>query len=70
LQALLIRIIRQVTTFEVLFPCYLGKEKHPFLKKRLILDLFKDVDDYQGFVFNQADYQRSLEEIKHLIWEK
>lgn len=48
------------------FPDYLGKEKHTFLKKKLITDFFKNTSDYRKFVFNQADYQRHLEEIKHL----
>ncbi len=52
------------------FPDYLGEEKHSFLEKKLILDLFKGSEDYQRFVSNQADYQRNLEKIKHLTWEE
>lgn len=29
----------------------------------------KNKKDYQEFIFNQADYQRKLEKIKHLTWE-
>ncbi|MDD3531949.1 MAG: transposase [Candidatus Shapirobacteria bacterium] len=50
-------------------PDYLGEKKHFFVKKKPILDLFKNKKDYQKFVFDQADYQRELEKIKHLTWE-
>lgn len=48
------------------FSDYLGKNQYSFLKKKLISDFFKSSEDYQKFVFNQADYQRRLGEIKHL----
>ncbi|MBL7159341.1 transposase [Candidatus Microgenomates bacterium] len=51
-------------------PDYSNDGKHSFLKKRLILDFFKNIEDYQKFVFDQADYQKNLEKIKHLTWEK
>jgi len=51
------------------FPEYIGKNKISFLKKNLVFDLFNNAFDYQEFVFNQADYQRELEIIKHLTWE-
>lgn len=51
------------------FPEYLGKTKANFCHKKLILNNFKTIKTYQEFVFNQADYQRRLEEIKHLILE-
>lgn len=35
----------------------------------LVLGLFKDRDSYKKFVFNQADYQRKLKEIEHLVLE-
>ncbi|HUW21323.1 MAG TPA: hypothetical protein VMW41_01510 [Candidatus Bathyarchaeia archaeon] len=47
----------------------MGENKYPFLEKKLILDLFRDKEDYREFIFNQADYQRELEKIKHLTWE-
>lgn len=37
--------------------------------KKEILDFFKTVDDYKKFLFDQADYQRKLNQIKHLILE-
>lgn len=45
---------------------YLGEGEHSFLKRKLISDFFEDSKDYQRFVSDQADYQRRLEEIKHL----
>lgn len=33
----------------------------------LILAIFGTVDEYKKFIFDQADYQRKLEEIKHLL---
>lgn len=51
------------------FPEYLGKMKTSFCNKELVLDHFKDTQTYKNFVFDQADYQRRLEEIKHLTLE-
>lgn len=50
------------------FPEYLGKKKR-FCNLDLILSFFKRKKDYARFVFDQADYQRHLEAIKHLILE-
>lgn len=35
----------------------------------LILNFFKNLKDYQDFIKNQADYQRQLHKIQHLILE-
>ena len=52
------------------FPEYLGKTKREFCNKELILHHFnKDRKDYKKFVFNQANYQRELNKIKHLTLE-
>lgn len=51
------------------FPEYLGKVKTNFCSKELILSHFKNVASYQKFIFDQADYQRELQQIKHLILE-
>ncbi len=45
----------------------LEEEKISFPKK--ILDFFKSPAEYQQFVFDQADYQRELETVKHLVLE-
>ena len=52
------------------FPEYLGVASKEICNKQIILNYFKDVADYKQFVFDQADYQRELEKIKHLLLEK
>jgi len=49
-------------------PEYL-KEKYGFCNKSLILSRFKTIKNYWRFIGNQADYQRKLNQIKHLIFE-
>lgn len=48
---------------------YLGKEKLEFVDPTLILDQFSSPSQYEKFVLDQKDYQRSLDKIKHLILE-
>lgn len=50
-------------------PEYLGKTEREICNKEIILSNFKTIEDYQQFVFDQADYQRNLEKIKHLLLE-
>ena len=38
-------------------------------KRDLIMNNFKSPSFYKEFVFDQADYQRRLQEIKHLVFE-
>lgn len=52
------------------FGVYLGKRKLEFVEPNLILDYFGKREKYRQFVFDQADYQRELEKIKHLILEQ
>lgn len=52
------------------FPEYLGKVDTALCNKQIVLSHFKDIEGYKKFVFDQADYQRKLEEIKHLTLEK
>jgi putative transposase len=47
-------------------PEYLGKAVEEICSKDIILDQFKSVDDYRKFVFEQIDYGRELERMKHL----
>lgn len=47
-------------------PQYLRVNKG-FCHPNIVLDQFKDSTSYKKFVFNQADYQKQLENIKHLI---
>jgi putative transposase len=51
------------------FPEYLGRVKINFCSKKDILGQFKNFKAYKKFVFNQADYQRELQTIKHLLLE-
>lgn len=49
------------------FPEFLNKTSSSFCSKEIILNEFKKKEDYRQFVFDQADYQRSLDQIKHLL---
>jgi len=49
---------------------YLGKLQAGFCSKDIILGQFKNINSYKNFIFDQADYQRKLERIKHLMLEK
>ncbi len=50
-------------------PEYLGDMKEGWCEKDTILSSFKDTDDYREFIVDQADYQRSLDIIKHQTLE-
>lgn len=45
-----------------------GKEKYSFIDSKLILGLISK-KRYKNFVYDQADYQRELDRIKHLVLE-
>jgi len=49
---------------------YLDKNAKEICHKQIILNYFKKPQAYQKFILNRADYQRRLEEIKHLALEK
>lgn len=40
-----------------------------FINKEMVLGNFKSGQEYKKFVFNQAEYQRELDRIKHLVLE-
>lgn len=48
---------------------YLGLKKFEFLSPQIILNFFKKLNDYKKFIYDQADYQKELANIKHLILE-
>ena len=50
------------------FPDYINSN-NGFLESNLVLDMFGSRDKYKQFVFDQADYQRKLDHIKHLTLE-
>lgn len=43
--------------------------KDSFINTNVILGYFKSHTEFKKFVFDQADYQQELEEIKHLVLE-
>ncbi len=47
----------------------LGKTKFEVLDLNIILGYFPSLEHFMGFTFDQADYQKELENIKHLILE-
>lgn len=51
-------------------PEYLSLTKSKNCHKEIVLDNFKNPTSYKKFVFDQADYQRMLQEIKQLILEE
>lgn len=58
--------IEELTTYPwTSLPLYLQEEKS-FLSVDIILGIFRNVQAYRSFVFNQADYQRELKRIEHL----
>lgn len=52
------------------FPVYMGNVPYEFVSTDLILNHFKTPERYKEFVFNQADYQRKLRNIKHLLLDE
>lgn len=48
-------------------PEYLFPEKEKLCDKTLVLSQFKNKGAYEKFIFDQADYQRKLDVIKHLF---
>lgn len=50
-------------------PEYLNPQISSHCNKEMVLGHFKNISAYKKFIFDQADYQRKLEEIKHLVLE-
>lgn len=48
---------------------YVKTEVHPFLDKSFLLSFFQSTTDFKSFTFDQVDYQRKLQGIKHLLFE-
>lgn len=48
---------------------YLNEDTRSFIEKNLLLSFYGSVNEFKKFTFNQADYQKKLEEIKHLTLE-
>lgn len=67
----LIKNVKDISTYQwSSFAEYMEKSNSIISNKELILNLFgSSKDKYSDFVLNQADYQKDLENIKHLILE-
>lgn len=64
----IVKDLKALTTYPwSSFPEYISETKGPLCNTKIIGDFFKDKVKYKTFVFDQADYQRHLNEIKHLI---
>ena len=50
-------------------PEYINKLRFSFCKKDDVLAGFKNTESYKNFVLNNADYQKELENIKHLTFD-
>jgi putative transposase len=48
---------------------YLEENRFDFLDKEFLISFFKSKNHFKNFTFDQADYQRHLEEIKHIAKE-
>lgn len=48
---------------------YLGKREEGIVDTSLILGFFSSLEKFKSFTLDQVDYQRRLEEIKHLVYE-
>lgn len=51
------------------FPEYIERSETNICDKAIVAERFKDVASYKKFVYDQADYQRELDRIKHLTLE-
>lgn len=68
--AYVVKTLKELETYPYSsFPEYLGHSKTNFFQKEIVLGQFKDIVSYKNFLFDQADYQRRLSQIKHLILE-
>lgn len=51
-------------------PEYFGHRRPRFTNTEEILEMSGGIDNYRGFVLNQLDYQRKMDQIKHLLLEE
>lgn len=52
------------------YPIYCNANSSPnFITKEPVLSFFKNISDFKKFNADQVDYQRKLDEIKHLTFE-
>ena len=48
------------------FPNYLGLKNDKLVSSERIMSSFKNIDEYKNFVFDRAEYQREIEDFKHI----
>lgn len=48
---------------------FLDRTQFLVCAKEIVLSQFKSAESYKNFVFDQANYQRKLEQVKHLVLE-
>ncbi|MBI4089099.1 MAG: transposase [Candidatus Levybacteria bacterium] len=46
-----------------------GYNRFSFINSEIILSFFKNRSEYRKFVFDQLEYQRELDKIKHLVFD-
>ena len=51
-------------------PEYLESKKDNICNKKTLLSYFSSLEDFEDFIFNQKDYQRELQAIRHLSLEE
>jgi len=51
------------------FPEYIGKREPDIVDPSIVLEFFPSIEKFKNFTFDQLDYQRELEKVKHLIFE-
>jgi len=51
------------------FPEYINNSPVSRCQKEIVLNQFKKPEDYKDFVYDQADYQKTLDQIKHQTFE-
>lgn len=66
----LMRTVEELVNYQwSSFPGFLNLSQNNICSTTEILTYFKKSDDYRNFVFDQADYQRTLKMIEHLTFE-
>lgn len=51
-------------------PEYIQKIETNLCNQKIVLDQFESIESYKKFLYDQADYQKELEKIKHLALEE
>lgn len=51
------------------FPDFIGIKNGQLCNKELLLNFFKNSEDYKNFVIGNSDYAKEIEAMKHLLLE-